>query len=87
MSSILLGLSALANLTGFASGANFETTEACIFDALDENNIITAKVDGSFSAVNYYGDVYNPSGENRYLEIQFKVISFRKYYHSSYIFI
>ncbi len=50
MSSILLGLAALANLTGFASGANFETTEACLLDALDENNVITMKVDGSFSA-------------------------------------
>lgn len=44
MSSILLGLVALANLTGFASGANFETTEACLLDALDENNIITMKI-------------------------------------------
>jgi hypothetical protein len=36
MSSILLGLAALANLTGFTSGSNFETTEACLFDALAE---------------------------------------------------
>lgn len=70
MSSILLGLVALANLTDFASGANFETTGACLFDALDENNIITAKVDDSFLAVDYYGDVYNSLGENRYLEMQ-----------------
>lgn len=70
MSSILLGLAALANFTGFASGANFETTEACLLDALDENNVVTTKVDDSFSAIDYYGDVYNPSGENRYLEIQ-----------------
>ena len=70
MNSILLGMAALANLTGFASSTNFETTEACLLDALRENNVITTIVDGSFPAINYYGDVYNPLGENRYLEIQ-----------------
>lgn len=70
MNLILLGMAALANLTGFASGTNFETTETCLLDALHENNVITTIVDGSFSAINYYGDVYNPLGENRYLEIQ-----------------
>lgn len=70
MNLILLGMAALANLTGFASGTNFETTETCLLDALHENNVITTIVDGSFSAINYYGDVYNPLSENRYLEIQ-----------------
>ena len=34
MSSILLGLATLSNLTGFASGTNFASTEAHLFDVL-----------------------------------------------------
>ncbi len=70
MSSILLGLAALSNLTGFASGTNFVSTEAHLFDVLSENNVNAIKIGDSFSPIAYYGDVYNPSGENRYLEVQ-----------------
>lgn len=68
MNLIVLGLCALANLTGFSSGASFESADESL-------QYVLSKVDfyevGSNNIVQY-GDVYNASGENRYLEIEFE---------------
>lgn len=68
MNLIVLGLCALANLTGFSSGASFESADESL-------QYVLSKVDfyevGSNNIVQY-GDVYNASGENRYLEIELK---------------
>ena len=68
MNLIVLGLCTLANLTGFSSGAVFESADESLQYVLSETNL---REIGSNNIVQY-GDVYNPSGENRYLEIEFE---------------
>lgn len=72
MSSIILGLMTLANITGFASGTNFKVADAYMPNVLMETGVYAASSDDYYTYVDFYGDVYNPSGENRYLEVKFK---------------
>lgn len=68
MNLIVLGLCALANLTGFNSGASFESADESLQYVLSKADFYEV---GSNNIVQY-GDVYNASGENRYLEIEFE---------------
>lgn len=68
MNLIVLGLCALANLTGFSSGASFESADESLQYVLSKADFYEV---GSNNIVQY-GDVYNASGENRYLEIEFE---------------
>lgn len=70
MNLIVLGLSLLVNLTGFSSGVNYETTCDHLMDALSENGIILNPSDNFVNEVIRYGDIYNLSGQNKYLEIE-----------------
>lgn len=68
MNLIVLGLCMLANLTGFSSGASFESADESLQYVLSKADFYEV---GSNNIVQY-GDVYNTSGENRYLEIEFE---------------
>ena len=68
MNLIVLGLCTLANLTGFSSGAGFESAEESLQYVLSETNLREIVSNN----IVQYGDVYNASGENRYLEIEFE---------------
>jgi len=67
---IILGLSLLTNLTGFSSGISYETSNDHLGDALLENGIILNAADDFENKIIRYGDVYNLSGQNKYLEIE-----------------
>lgn len=69
MNLIILGLSLLADLTGFSSSINYQTTDAHIVDALNKSGI-TINQDGISEYIERYGDVYNLSGQNKYIEIE-----------------
>lgn len=68
MNLIVLGLCALANLTGFSSGASFESADESLQYVLSKADFYEV----SSNNIVQYGDVYNASGENRYLEIEFE---------------
>lgn len=68
MNLIVLGLCMLANLTGFSSGASFESADESLQYVLSKADFYEV---GS-NNIAQYGDVYNTSGENRYLEIEFE---------------
>ena len=70
MNLIVLGLSLLANLTGFSSGVSYETSNEHLIDALSESGIILNVDDDFTDQIIRYGDVYNLSGQNKYLEIE-----------------
>lgn len=80
LSSIIAGLSALASITGFSSGTNFEVTA-------DDYSIITETINSSVSfrdvteiaKVKEYDDIYSIFGENRYLEVEINDIGYLIY--------
>lgn len=68
MNLIVLGLCALANLTGFSSGASFESADESLQYVLSKADFYEV---GSNNIVQY-GDVYNASGETAILKLNSK---------------
>lgn len=69
MDFVILGLTLLANITGFSSGATYQTTTEHLLDALAENGVVSSEEDIE-KCVNKTGDIFNLAGQNRYLEIE-----------------
>lgn len=68
---IILGLNALAAITGFSSGTNFEiTSEDYTIIAETINSHLTYGEKIEISHVTEYDDIYSIYGENRYLEVE-----------------